>query len=111
MANLFSAKSSQPWGKAFGRGIKFVSKCPICQSRYKDDQANIIEQKADAHLVHIECQNCHGNVVALIVQAGMGLNSFALVTDLTAKDVLKFKDKQAITENDCIQIHQLIERI
>lgn len=111
MANLFSAKSSQPWGKSFGRGIKFVSKCPICQRRYKDDQARILEEKGDAHLVHIECQNCRGSVVALIVRAGPGVSSYGLVTDLTAQDVIKFKDKQAISENDCISIHKFIENI
>jgi hypothetical protein len=39
----------------------------------------------------------------------MGINSIGLVTDLTAEDVLKFKNYPAISSDDVILIHQFLE--
>lgn len=107
MPNSFLLKASRVWGHQY-KGIKVVSKCPICNSRYKDDQARVIEEKGDAHLIHIECQKCLSNVVALVVKAGVGVSSMGMVTDLTAPDVEKFKNNGSVTANDCIEAHNLL---
>lgn len=61
-------------------------------------------------MVHLQCQNCLGGVVALIVKGGIGISSVGLITDLTAEDVVKFKEADQITEDDCLAIHQVLEK-
>lgn len=90
-------------------GLKLISACPICGNRYKPTQAKVIEQKGDAHLVHIECQNCQSGVVALIVRGGIGISSIGLITDLTADDVSRFKESEPLSEEDCLAIHEFLE--
>ena len=109
MASKHQAHGRFPFNIPQSQGIRVVSNCPICGSRYKSEQTKVLEERGDAHLIHVQCQRCRGSVVAVIVRSPIGLNSVGLVTDLTADDVLKFKDNAAITENDCLQIHQILE--
>ncbi len=92
------------------KGLKLISSCPACGNRYSQNQAKVIEEKGDAHLVHIKCQKCQGGVVALIVHGGIGISSVGLMTDLTAEDVFKFKDARPLAEDDCIAIHETLEK-
>ena len=91
------------------KAVKLVAKCPICGHRYKQDQAKVIEEQGEAHLVHIQCDKCLSGLVAVIYQAGMGINSYGLVTDLTADDLHKFKNIKNISANDCLDFHQILE--
>lgn len=91
-------------------GLRMISSCPVCGHRYGPDQARLIEEKGEAHLVHIQCAKCQGGVIALIVKGGIGVSSVGLVTDLTAEDVYRFKESDSLTEDDCIAIHEYLER-
>lgn len=94
----------------FPEGLKLISACPVCGASYKPGQVRLIEEKGEAHLVHIQCQSCLGGVVALIVKGGIGISSVGLITDLTAEDVIRFKESDQITEDDCLAIHQILEK-
>lgn len=83
-------------------GLRLISKCPLCSEQYQPFQASIVEEKADAQLVHIECQRCQSAIVALIVNGQLGLSSIGLITDLTSADVESFKDARPIDEADVI---------
>src|SRR5690606_24858519 len=79
-------------------GLRLISKCPLCSEQYQPFQANIVEEKAEAQLVHIQCHKCQSAIVALIVKGQIGLTSVGLITDLNSADVEKFKDAPAISE-------------
>jgi hypothetical protein len=79
-------------------GLRLISKCPLCSEQYQPFQASIVEEKADAQLVHITCRKCQSSVVALIVDGHLGLSSIGLITDLSSSDVERFKTSPAITE-------------
>lgn len=67
--------------------------------------AKILEEREDAHLIHIECRRCSSSIVALILTGGIGVSSVGLITDLTSDDVLKFKDADDITANDVLDFY------
>lgn len=87
-------------------GLKLISRCPLCSEPYKPFQASIVEEKEEAQLLHIECNKCHSNMVALIVSGHMGLTSVGLITDLTSQDVERFKDAQAISQDQVLDAYQ-----
>lgn len=89
--------------------IKVISACPACGNKYYSGDAKILEEKESGHLVHIQCKRCKSSVVALILSNGMGISSISLVTDLTSDDVLKFKDRIAITTDDVIDSHIMLK--
>lgn len=69
----------------------------------------MLEERDEAHLVHIQCSSCGSSIVALIMNSAIGLTSMGLVTDLTGDDVLRFKDEAAVTADDVLGFHQVIE--
>lgn len=87
-------------------GLRMISKCPLCSERYQPFQASILEEKADAQLVHITCRKCQSSVVALIVDGHLGLTSIGLITDLSSHDVERFKEASAITEEQLFEVFQ-----
>jgi hypothetical protein len=84
-------------------GLRLISKCPLCAEQYQPFQASIVEEKAEAQLVHIQCRRCESSIVALLVNGQLGLTSVGLITDLTSSDVERFKDASPITEADIFQ--------
>ncbi|MFA6271874.1 MAG: hypothetical protein WC693_02055 [Patescibacteria group bacterium] len=100
-----------------GEGIKLISYCPLCNTQYNPLSARILDEREDAHLVHIKCKSCNSSIVALVLNGAIGISSVGLITDLTSDDVLKFKDGDEVTSNDVLDLHlelssgQLLEHI
>lgn len=90
--------------------LKFVSYCPLCNSAYNPLEAKILEERDDAHLVHVRCRNCQSAIVALIVSGGLGVSSIGLVTDLSAEDVVHFKNEEPITIDDVLALHEELKQ-
>lgn len=82
--------------------------CPLCETKFNPFHARVLEAKEEAHLLHTQCQHCGTYIVSLICSTPFGLSSIGVITDLTAADVLKFKNQPKITCNDVIEFHQVI---
>lgn len=87
-----------------------VTHCPVCNFRFDPIEAKIIEEGKKVHLVHITCRHCQSAIMALIIASGLGISSVGLITDLNIEDILKFKNKPAITSDDVINFHQFINK-
>ncbi|MEK7158588.1 MAG: hypothetical protein AAB733_03395 [Patescibacteria group bacterium] len=90
-------------------GLKLVSYCPLCNTRYNPLLAKVVEENDEAHLIHIECRNCGSSIVALVLTGTMGISSVGLVTDLTSEDVQRFKGGNEVTVDDVIDLHQILQ--
>lgn len=91
-------------------GMRLISACPVCNQAYDPVAAQVIEEKDTLHLLHIQCKSCGGNVVSVVFSDGFGVSSMGLVTDLTAEDVVGFKDAPPIVVDDVMEMHRLLER-
>ena len=99
--------------KAFGvlpEGVNLISNCPICNVKYNPLQLRILEEKKDSHLVYIKCSSCQAGVVAVIMSGGIGVTSIGLITDLSAEDVIRFKDVKEISLDEVLEMHELLEK-
>lgn len=88
--------------------LRLISYCPLCNTHYNPSEAKVLEQKDGAHLIHIECRRCQSSIVAVVITGGIGISSVGLITDLTSQDVLRFKNKESVNENDVIEAYELI---
>jgi hypothetical protein len=88
--------------------LKLITYCPLCEAAYSPLRARVLEERADAHLLHIQCANCGSAIVATVMNSGLGLTSIGLITDLTGDDVLRFKDEQSVTTDDVLNVHNLL---
>ncbi len=67
---------------------------------------SVLDKNETARLVHLECQNCKAAVLALVMLSPSGLNSMGMITDLSAGEVLKFKDEDALEADDLLDFYQ-----
>ncbi|MBI5466144.1 MAG: hypothetical protein HY974_02565 [Candidatus Kerfeldbacteria bacterium] len=88
--------------------LRLISYCPLCEAAYSPLQARVLEEREDAHLLHIQCSHCHSSIVALVLSSAIGITSVGLVTDLTGDDVLRFKDAEALNTDEVLSFHHLL---
>ena len=100
------AKKSHTWQEA----IKFINKCPICGAVYARERARVISQEATANLVHISCDACRGNFLALIVVSNRGISTIGMVSDLTYDDAGKMHNTEPISIDELIDGRYLINQ-
>jgi hypothetical protein len=86
-------------------GVKILSNCPICDSRYHANEMRVIEENSNGHLLHIRCHKCKSCVIAVVISNNMGVNSVTLITDLGSSDFVKFKNSDPISVNDILDLH------
>lgn len=89
-------------------GLRLISYCPLCEVSYNPMRARVLDERDDAHLVHIQCASCGSSIVALILNSAMGITSVGLITDLTGDDVLKFKDEGYVTADDVLEFYRAV---
>jgi len=90
-------------------GLKFVSYCPLCHSHFSPSEARLVDGNDDTRLLHVVCRVCSSSIVFLLLVGEVGISSVGLVTDLTSKDVLRFKDMHEITADDVLDVHNLLQ--
>ena len=93
----------------FNEGVKLISYCPLCGSSYTPLQAQVLGEKEDSHLMHIQCGNCANAIIALVIVSSVGVSSVGLVTDLGFEEVGRFKEDRAISTDDVIDMHHLLQ--
>ncbi len=86
--------------------LRVLTACPFCDSHYAIRAARVIAQKEDAHVVHIECVQCGGSIVALILANGTGPQSIGIMTDLARDEVAKFSSSTVVNEDDAVSLHE-----
>lgn len=87
--------------------LRVLTACPFCNTSYTR-AARVLAQKDDAHVVHIECRNCGGSIVALILPGAVGMQSVGVVTDLLRDEVATFFSALPVASDDVLNIHALL---
>ena len=90
--------------------LKLVSYCPLCENRYNLLEARVLEENETASLIYIRCRNCQSSILALIFNNQTGVGSVGLVTDLTADEVMKYRSGEGVTENDALDLYQVLQK-
>jgi transcription elongation factor Elf1 len=88
--------------------LKVIATCPVCQNKYESQAVKIVEQQADAYVLHINCSKCNSSVLAYAVQTPMGVTTIGLLTDLQSVEVKRFLRQAAISEDDVLRIYEAI---
>lgn len=102
---MSSTFGSEPWNE----GLKLVSFCPVCETRYNPMEARMLGKQSDAHLLYIQCRKCEHSILALVLVNQVGASSIGLLTDLAYEDILLFCSNQKVTIDDVIATHALFE--
>src|SRR3989338_3029118 len=93
----------------FDQGVKLISYCPLCEQSYNPQEARVLGEKEDSHLLHIQCGRCSNAIIALVLISPVGVSSVGLVTDLGFNEVHFFKEARPISTDDVIETHHLLQ--
>lgn len=102
--------SSQNQSTEWSEGLRLVSYCPVCETRYNPMHARILSQDGETQLLHVQCRKCRNSILALVLVNQVGASSVGLLTDLSYEDVVQFKTNSAVTIDDVIDTHEFLER-
>jgi hypothetical protein len=91
-------------------GLRLMRHCPLCETEYKFDQIDLIDEDANAHLVHITCTVCTSKMLAIITMSGFGMSSIGMITDLTASDAGRFQSAEPISADDLLDLYEVLQR-
>jgi len=91
----------------WGEGLKLVSSCPVCETRYNPTDAHVLGQDAETHLLHLHCKKCQHTLLAFVLVNHVGASSIGFLTDLSYEDVLSFRANTPVAINDVLEIHEL----
>lgn len=92
----------------FDEGVKLISYCPLCEMSYNPQEARVLGEKDDSHLLHIQCGNCSNAIIALVLISSVGVSSVGMVTDLAFDEVDRFKHAPSVSTDDVIEMHHLL---
>lgn len=95
------SSGSELWNE----GLKLISFCPVCETRYNLMGAHVLGQEGDTQLLHVQCRKCQNSILALVLVNQSGASSVGLLTDLSYDDVLRFKNSRAICIDDVVEAH------
>jgi hypothetical protein len=102
---MSSNQSSELWNE----GLKLVSYCPVCETRYNPMEAKVLGKDGETHLLHVQCRKCRNSILALVLVNQAGASSVGLLTDLSFEDVMTFRENQKVSINDVIDVHAQLE--
>ena len=89
--------------------VKYLSMCPFCSTKFSIKQAKIVAETKNSFLVHSYCKKCNCSVLASLTSSQMGISSIGLVTDLTYRDVLKFRNASSISVDNILETYSCLK--
>ena len=82
--------------------------CPLCNKEYAPINLQVVEQAGETILAHSHCPICAGAVLSLLYKDFMGITLLGLMTDLNYDDTMKFKNEEAINEDEVLNLYKIL---
>ncbi len=89
---------------------KILQKCPICGEDYNYSKIKLLEANDSHILSFFKCQKCESGIAMKILLLPTGMIGQAVLTDLEADEIMKFKKKANITSSDVLYVYNFFEK-
>lgn len=93
----------------WSEGLKLVSFCPVCETRYHSIEARVLAGAGETQLLHVQCRKCQNSILALVHVNQTGASSVGLLTDLCYEDVVRFRSRATVSIDDVIATHRFFD--
>jgi hypothetical protein len=82
-------------------------KCGSCGQHYEEDNIEVIEHSEELWFLRVFCSYCHAtSLVAAIIREN---EKAEVITDLTEAELVKFKDRDEVSGDDVISMHNFLK--
>lgn len=83
--------------------------CPVCKKTYPEEAVRHLGRERGVDLYHCACKGCgHAMLAVVLEQAGL-VSSIGMMTDLEINDALQMYKANAITKDECVKAHRMLE--
>lgn len=87
---------------------KLLAHCPVCHAMYTETSVRLLGEKGTARVFHCTCESCGNSVMAVVLENAGAVSSVGVVTDMEIGDAIRFQDVSAVTSDECIAAHHLM---
>ena len=94
----------------FHSNLHLNGRCPVCNTMYDLQKFKIIAERDQNVLTYIQCSSCGSAVLSMLTAGQQGLQAVGLVTDLTLDEVMTFERGEAVSSDDVLKLHDLLEQ-
>ena len=101
--------ATQLGSELWNEGLKLVSFCPVCETRYNPMEARLLGEQGETHFLHVQCRKCQHSILAIVLVNQVGASSVGLLTDLSYDDVVRVKSGAWVSVDDVIEVHRLFQ--
>lgn len=82
----------------------------MCKKVYGKEAVRHLGEQDGAGVYHCTCKSCGQAMIAVVLEQ-MGLvSSIGMMTDLEVSDALQFYTAEAVSKDECVQIHRILEQ-
>ncbi len=99
-------KSDKP--DSWRKSLKFISRCPVCNSDYKSEAIKLFANESEAKFVHFTCESCQSHFMAMVMTLPKGISTVGMITDLSFQDVQKLHNISPLSIDEIIEGRQFI---
>lgn len=103
--------ATQLGSELWNEGLKLVSFCPVCETRYNPMEARLLGEQGETHLLHVQCRKCQHSILAIVLVNQVGASSVGLLTDLSYDDVMRVHSDGTVSIDDVIDVHRLFQSV
>jgi len=88
--------------------LNVIHECPVCKRKRFSADIKVIKEDPEAHLLHVRCKHCSGSLLVQVSFGEFGAHVLGILTDLNSQEASRFVEKGALTADEMIEIHSLI---
>jgi len=89
--------------------LDHLTKCPVCNSAYRNIKTFILKEEGNRTALHITCNRCNVSTVVFVSMNKIGIVSLGVLTDLKGEEAKKFFGNEVISEDCVIEVHEFLK--
>ncbi|MFA5871689.1 MAG: hypothetical protein WC858_03100 [Parcubacteria group bacterium] len=87
-----------------------LAKCPNCNRKHQNSKTKVLSQSEGRTTLYITCKYCQVSTLILVSESALGLVSIGMMIDLGENEVRDFIKKNAITDDEIIEVHRAMKK-
>ena len=91
-------------------GLKHLTKCPLCKTKYSHSQASVLEENDARTVFHLTCSKCNSAVLAFVSDSQQGIVSLGVATDLTGQEASKILKSKSINSEHVLEVYEHLNK-
>ncbi len=97
--------------QGFSNDLSSMAKCPVCEKKYKKENAIVLEAGQKRNTVHFTCEACQMSSLVFISQSQTGTVGVGILTDLAKSEVKNIFQKEAISADQVLNVHNFFKSL